>query len=778
LITTGTQTIAGAKTFTGAITANGTVTINNPTNSAAVVRINAHASGSNPTQYSTWNENSAFICYLDNAADNPGFGVLSVGGSYTKVAIGLNSGDPYIGFGSGNAGRDIFLTRDSAATLAQRNSTNAQTFRVYNTYTSSTSFENLQFKAVAGAAYQIGSAKGSAGGSNRDIDIGSYDSAGTYTTAFRVKTTAGLEVGGSGGNGNFINVRGPAADWGDYGIGYWNASDATVLYGYAGRNVSIGHMVYGRGTYYPRLAFDGYGSAVFTPGVATSGSPTAFTITGAAHTTLALSTEATDVNFNLSRTVQFATGALTTQRAMRIQAPTYSFVGASTITTASTLSISGPPVAGTNATITNAYALSLENGGLNINNSTVNKPAATINALDCTSNYAVTINALTSAVSGYPYQNILDIYAQWTGDNAVQSASSLFRVRYGSYTPLSLVGHGTLTLAGYVPSLVIGGMTLNSSSITFTDATIVRESAGVISHRFGTSAQTLRVYNTYTSSTSFETLQFKAVASNSFEIATAVGSAGGTTRGLRFGTYATATPSTLTYWAEFVGSTGSWITYGGSNLVYRFGDIATGSVCNFRKARGTLSAPTAVASSDTVSAIQTSGYGTTGYSGIAAQIAVTATETWTDSANGTRMTFATTATGGTSLTTRLTVENDGTVGFTKAVGWGTETVNTPSGTTQTITLDSANHQTLTLVSATGTVTATLTVPTRGSSSGTIIVKQHASAAKDITWAVSAGTITWMGTEPDWAADAINSVRIVSWRYDGSVMYLASTEVAV
>jgi hypothetical protein len=58
------------------------------------------------------------------------------------------------------------------------------------------------------------------------------------------------------------------------------------------------------------------------------------------------------------------------------------------------------------------------------------------------------------------------------------------------------------------------------------------------------------------------------------------------------------------------------------------------------------------------------------------------------------------------------------------------------------------------------------------------VKQHASAAKDITWAVSAGTIAWMGAEPDWVADAIGSVRIVSWRYDGSVMYLASTEVAV
>lgn len=113
------------------------------------------------------------------------------------------------------------------------------------------------------------------------------------------------------------------------------------------------------------------GPITLTQPVSTSGSPTALTITGAAHTTLTASTEATDVNFNLARTVQFATGALTTQRAMRIQAPTYSFVGASTITTASTLSISGPPAAGTNATITNAYALNVESGHVNCSSSYV-----------------------------------------------------------------------------------------------------------------------------------------------------------------------------------------------------------------------------------------------------------------------------------------------------------------------------------------------------------------------------------------------------------------------
>jgi len=99
-----------------------------------------------------------------------------------------------------------------------------------------------------------------------------------------------------------------------------------------------------------------------TQAVATTGSPVLLTVTGAAHTTLTASTEATDLNFNLARTVQFATGAITTQRAVRFQAPTYGFVGASTITTAATVSISGAPAVGTNATITTPLALWVESG--------------------------------------------------------------------------------------------------------------------------------------------------------------------------------------------------------------------------------------------------------------------------------------------------------------------------------------------------------------------------------------------------------------------------------
>ncbi len=86
--------------------------------------------------------------------------------------------------------------------------------------------------------------------------------------------------------------------------------------------------------------------------VSTSGTPAALLITGAAHTSLTASTDIPDIRLNLARSVQFATGAKTLQRAMQINAPTYTAVGATTITAAFTLDVDGAPIAGTNVTIT------------------------------------------------------------------------------------------------------------------------------------------------------------------------------------------------------------------------------------------------------------------------------------------------------------------------------------------------------------------------------------------------------------------------------------------
>ena len=76
--------------------------------------------------------------------------------------------------GSGDcfANRDLFLLRDGAGILGQRNATNAQAFRLYNTFTSSTNFERLNFRWASGE-FILDAEKGSAGGTLRGIKIGS-----------------------------------------------------------------------------------------------------------------------------------------------------------------------------------------------------------------------------------------------------------------------------------------------------------------------------------------------------------------------------------------------------------------------------------------------------------------------------------------------------------------------------------------------------------------------------------------------------------------------------
>lgn len=106
------------------------------------------------------------------------------------------------------------------------------------------------------------------------------------------------------------------------------------------------------------------GAVIFAPVALATGSPVALTLTGAAHTTLTASVESSDVFLNLNRVVQFSTGALGTQRSVRIEAAKYAFVGASTLTDAATVEISGAPVAWTNATISTACALKIAGGAV------------------------------------------------------------------------------------------------------------------------------------------------------------------------------------------------------------------------------------------------------------------------------------------------------------------------------------------------------------------------------------------------------------------------------
>lgn len=213
--------------------------------------------------------------------------------------------------------------------------------------------------------------------------------------------------------------------------------------------------------------------------VTTSGSPTIVLVTGAANTTLAASAESTDINFNLARTVQFATGTLTTQRAVRIQAPTYAFVGSSTLTTASTLAISGVPVAGTNATITNAFALDV-GGGARFNDSTAGNLA----------------------------------YIQMeAGQSAPVSPSSIGRIRYNAGTNKFEISQNGAAYAIILPWLRAGtniAPTTISDSVTIgatalLDSEIFRVSGAVVIDNSGSTAFRVSTTGTLTSALTVDT---------------------------------------------------------------------------------------------------------------------------------------------------------------------------------------------------------------------------------------------------------------------------------
>jgi len=65
---------------------------------------------------------------------------------------------------------DLRLLRDAAHTLAQRSGSNAQTTRIYNTFTSATNFERAKIE-WASNILRIGTEKGSGGGTARDMEL-------------------------------------------------------------------------------------------------------------------------------------------------------------------------------------------------------------------------------------------------------------------------------------------------------------------------------------------------------------------------------------------------------------------------------------------------------------------------------------------------------------------------------------------------------------------------------------------------------------------------------
>lgn len=251
------------------------------------------------------------------------------------------------------------------------------------------------------------------------------------------------------------------------------------------------------------------GTQTHTGNVQTSGSTATYSWTKPNNTGQTASTEINGWLYTAG-TRQWATGALTTQREFYVTAPTYNFVGASTVTNAYSVYVDSP-VAGTNATLTNVFALGL-GAGVDITLGTssiklINLATTTTNAAlymgqtsPSTTNYSIRGNANQTFFNSPVSSLILSIATAikltletykltWSG--AAYSGSgvgNLFDVVPAAGSSLAAgTAISTFVVNGSTKTYLAGAITTHSSNQILTD-TIAFASASTV-----TTAYTLYV---------------------------------------------------------------------------------------------------------------------------------------------------------------------------------------------------------------------------------------------------------------------------------------------
>jgi hypothetical protein len=127
------------------------------------LQVNGTSQLSTASTGATFSVNGFYV--KEAAGDRVAVGTSGVAFATTQsVSWGNNANQ------TGVSSRDLFILRDAANTLAQRNGTNAQTTRVYNTFTSTTNFERAKLEWSSNVL-RIGTEKGSAGGTARDMEL-------------------------------------------------------------------------------------------------------------------------------------------------------------------------------------------------------------------------------------------------------------------------------------------------------------------------------------------------------------------------------------------------------------------------------------------------------------------------------------------------------------------------------------------------------------------------------------------------------------------------------
>ena len=134
---------------------------------------------------STPTSNTDCFIYTRNGGGNFAFGMPNSSGQIrlngTTVLTAQTNGNITIANSLNLGGTDLVFARDAANIFAQRNSTNAQTFRLYRTFTDASNYERLSLIATRTTRFAI-AAENAGTGAARSLEISFYTSASDPTS--------------------------------------------------------------------------------------------------------------------------------------------------------------------------------------------------------------------------------------------------------------------------------------------------------------------------------------------------------------------------------------------------------------------------------------------------------------------------------------------------------------------------------------------------------------------------------------------------------------------